>query len=82
MFEFNINSKVKVKLTKYGRMELEQKFDHQIEEDENGYSELQMWVLISKLGDACTWGNAKLPFETKILIKDEDLTKRRNDELY
>jgi len=43
------------------------------EEDKDGYSEWQLWVLMEKLGRHTGWGLADLPFETTILLSEEDL---------
>jgi hypothetical protein len=48
---FNINDRVKVKLTLYGRSKLfENEFYFLPEEDEDGWSEWQLWVLMEQLG--------------------------------
>lgn len=82
----NINSTVKVKLTEFGKKML--KGDHNefwgslgllkdhpyipMEEDENGYVEFHLWVLMNKLGKYC-WIGREMPFETIILIDEKDL---------
>jgi len=43
------------------------------EEDKEGYSEWQLWVLMEKFGRHTGWGFADLPFETTILLKECDL---------
>ena len=86
MKSFNINSTVKVRLTKYGE-ELHKKdwedfwssMDRLSEypytpytPDADGYVEFQMWDLMEKFGKHCGWGG-DLPFDTVILIEDNDL---------
>ncbi len=77
---FNINNTVKVKLTDYGRRMLEA--DHYDfwnkqgrlmpykppEEDYEGWSEWQLWVLMRNLGPHITLGS-DIPFETTIQIE-------------
>jgi hypothetical protein len=84
--KFNINTNVKVRLTKFGK-ELHKKqwedfwnshgkldkFPYEPpKEDENGYCEFIMWDLMNKFGSYCVLG-CELPFETVILIEDNDL---------
>jgi len=87
---FNINDKVRVKLTPFGRERLE-KDDAEFwshyspnsqyekisyvppEEDEDGWSEWQLWVLMEKLGKYCHIGMVQEPFETVIeIVGDKD----------
>lgn len=75
--EFNINDKVRVKLTDYGRQvhradrerlyaQLGMKGDYvPPKEDENGWSEWQLWVLMEELGRHLRLGG-ETPFETTI----------------
>jgi hypothetical protein len=78
---FNTNNLVKVKLTKVGKKELVKqsilfhyilppiKKEYELPmEDENGFSEWQLWELMNKLGHMCRNG-ADPPFETTIYIK-------------
>lgn len=79
--DFNINHKVRVKLTDFGRQTLERqhvKFwadaapgkHHPFEprkEDAEGWSEWQLWCLMKDLGSYCINGG-RLPFETGIQI--------------
>lgn len=79
--DFNINYKVRVKLTDFGRQTLERqhvKFwadadpgkPHPFEpreEDAEGWSEWQLWCLMKDLGSHCINGG-RLPFETGIQI--------------
>ena len=86
MKSFNINSTVKVRLTKYGE-ELHKKDWEDFwssmgrlseypytpyTPDADGYVEFQMWDLMEKFGKHCGWGG-DLPFDTVILIEDNDL---------
>jgi len=80
MLKFNMNDKVKVRLTPLGIAEMKRQWDElkQIApsigefkepvKDEQGYSTHQAWVLFSDLGHLM--GNGfELPFETDILIE-------------
>ena len=86
MKSFNINSTVKVRLTKYGE-ELHKKDWEDFwssmgrlseypytpyTPDADGYVEFQMWDLMEKFGKHCGWGG-DVPFDTVILIEDNDL---------
>jgi hypothetical protein len=86
MKSFSINTNVKIRLTKFGK-ELHKKqwedfwnshgkldkFPYEPpKEDENGYCEFIMWDLMNKFGSYCVLG-CELPFETVILIEDNDL---------
>jgi hypothetical protein len=84
MKSFNINSTVKVRLTKVGEELLEKNwkdlwnsigranFYKPPTPDADGYVEFQMWDLMERLGEYCSWGG-DLPFDTEILIADKDL---------
>ena len=86
MKSFNINSTVKVRLTKYGKELLRKDWEslwtsiNRLDEhpykpptpDADGYVEFQMWDLMERLGEYCSWGG-DLPFDTEILIDDKDL---------
>ncbi len=92
MKSFNINSTVKVKLTEYGKQMLEKDWNEfwdsigRLEQfpytpsttDENGYTEFQFWMLMQDLGKYYSLGG-KNPFETEILINENDL---RNQNYY
>ena len=86
MKSFNINSTVKVRLTKFGK-ELHKKewedlwsssgrldkFPYEPPDtDADGYVKFQMWDLMGNLGKYCGWGS-DLPFDIAILIDEEDL---------
>ena len=94
--KFNINDTVKVKLTEYGIKILRDKFEQQHklfptifcefappEQDENGYSEFQLWVLMRDFGGELmtqlapnTFGNwieipeEKRPLKVQVTKKD------------
>ncbi len=86
MKTFNINSNVKVKLTKFGKEHHRQRhidFWNSLQkdvvylppmEDQDGYCEFQLWKLMEIFGSFCVMGGGELPFETIILIEDKDLT--------
>ena len=81
--EFNINNKVRVKLTQHGKNMLS--YDHMKlyadfrvtpdydppVEDENGWSEWQMWELMSPFGKYLSNGG-DMPFEPTIEIVERD----------
>ena len=79
--KLNINDKVHVKLTDYGRRKLKEdhekffsgnldKFPHRPkEEDENGWSEWQLWSLMHDLGPYLVLG-FEPPFEPEIEIME------------
>lgn len=77
MRKFNINKMVKVKLTSKGKEIHKQRYDkynHSIEytppkEDENGYSDFQMWELMNIFGEHTSIGLDQC-FEATILIDD------------
>jgi hypothetical protein len=86
MKSFNINSTVKVRLTKVGEELLRKNWEslwtsiNRLDEhpyeppntDADGYVEFQMWDLMGRLGEYCDWG-CDLPFCTVILIDENDL---------
>ena len=77
--KFNVNHRVKIKLTQYGKDYLIKKHEdfckkfniytdiHIPEESEEGWSEWQLWDLMARLGNAFA-GGVHLPFETNIII--------------
>ena len=83
---FNINNTVKVKLTEHGKHLLERDWNEfwsshgKLDEypyrpkhpDKDGYVRFQLWDLMYKLGKYCGLG-CEPPFDTVILIDDEDL---------
>jgi hypothetical protein len=85
MKKLNINSNVKVKLTKFGKEYHKQRhidfwsgcqgngFPYvPPKEDADGYCEFQLWRLMEIFGSLCKMA-CELPFETVILIDDKDL---------
>lgn len=84
-YVLNTNSVVKVRLTSYGKNVHRKNHEDFVSkvgrelfdyfpppEDENGYSEFQLWVLMKEFGDKCGLVDP-LCFETEILIEDKDL---------
>lgn len=85
-YEFNINAKVKVKLTETGKEELKRQhkqsqkeflqyladFDDVYKEDEDGYTSIQLWVLMIKFGHTMNVFEEP-PFTTKMVIEGSDL---------
>jgi len=83
--KINLNSFVKVKLTKIGLEELKRQHDKLYESlpasmrvefnppdtDNDGYSSFQLWILMGQLGHLCKIG-CVLPFKTEILLEGED----------
>lgn len=82
--KFNVNSKVKIKLTPYGIEKIKSFYkswsDEEVKEyiehatDEEGYYEVQMWEFMMVLGphiNPCH--TCEISFESEILINDEDL---------
>jgi len=80
---FNMNHAVKVKLTEYGLSILRANNDKLNDEtegafgpfkppktDQEGYTEYQLWVLMSEFGQKL-WNGCNPPFETEILLKLE-----------
>ena len=81
MKKFNINSDVKVKLTAKGKeiykkqhQEIFDRFpdlEKEIKEDEQGYSNWQLWTLMQEFGPHIHLGSENC-FETNILIEDKN----------
>ena len=81
--QFNINDKVKVKLTQLGRDILRANHRRVFRNnpelldyteppvDAGGWTEFQLWVLMSEFGQHMTWGG-RLPFETTVDITFAD----------
>ena len=78
--KINMNDNVKVRITEYGReclmknaVEIRQAFSTyeplQKIEDEEGWSEWQLWRLMDEFGKYLHCGN-KIPFETTIIIDE------------
>lgn len=78
--KFNIDNNVKVKLTEYGKDILREQHNSLYKtinvkkefklppEDDNGYSEWQLWNLMATFGDWINFGTVLTPFELEILI--------------
>lgn len=77
--KFNINNTVKVKLTEQGKLIYREEWNRIFgdksgftysppKEDENGYSNWQMWSLMETFGNYMDMG-CDCPFETDILIE-------------
>lgn len=83
--EFNVNEHVWVKLTEEGREALRRNYEELYKnfssikpeyksyyKEEDGWTEMQMWVFMKELGQHITMG-FKAPFETTIrIVFDEE----------
>ena len=88
--EFNLNQTVYIKLTDEGRLFLKQKHDqiwigpwaaHQYiapREDSEGWSEWQLWDLMSVFGDQFYWGMTK-PNNFALTIRFKESEFKRVD---
>lgn len=65
--QFNLNDKVKVKLTQAGREYLKRN-DYQLETDNEGYLILSLWRFAGIFGDAFQFPTLDPPVETNIII--------------
>ena len=78
--KFNINEYIKVKLTPKGHEILEGNHDELTkkfpsigfkytppEEDEDGYSKFQGWILMETFGPHM-WNGCQMPFDAKVII--------------
>ena len=79
MKQFNINDVVKVKLTKFGEsayLAHHKQYNPEAElptKDSQGYSEFQLWKLMSTFGSHM-YNGGDISFEgVRMLIKDKDL---------
>ncbi len=80
---FNINENVAVRLTDYGREVHKENHEtfwkgigkemeyHPPVEDENGWSQWQLWSLMQKFGP-CIYMGRPMPFETTIRIENKE----------
>ena len=74
---FNINNYVKVKLTEKGKYIYYHRFDDislspiELEYDDEGYVEFQLWHLMQIFGEHL-FNGCDIPFETTIKFKKED----------
>ena len=76
--EFNINKKVKVKLTDFGRYILgEKKYYENIESSEEGYVEFPLSELMYIFGSHMFKGNEEM-FDKNIYIYEDDLKDKGN----
>lgn len=85
--KLNINDKVKVRLTDKGRDELRAQYEdlqlvctslrpyQEPVEDEQGYSEWQLWDLMSRFGDLMCCGG-DLYFDVEIIIPEHPTDSR------
>ncbi len=88
----DFNSPIKIKLTETGLAILKSKHDNLFENaphareilgdfkvpevDENGYTQMILWDLITTFGPYMSHGNEAIPFENKILISEEYLKEQ------
>jgi len=70
--KINVNDPVKVQLTDYGRKILLKNHYPMPKEDDDGWSEWQLWVLMEQLGQYCHNGTGMdyHPFLSNIYILD------------
>lgn len=90
MKTLNINSEVRIKLTSFGierlkknHEELRKNYPSAIGEfklpdvDENGFSKMQLWVIMNTFGDLLFNGSPNLPFEMNIQIDDAEFEESK-----
>lgn len=67
---FNVNHKVRVKLTDYGKELIanDPYGPYPYTVDEDGWTEFQLWVLMELFGSHLHCGNIKLPFDPSMKI--------------
>ena len=88
MKTLNMNATVRIKLTSIGIKRLEEnheklckKYPLGAEEfktpvvDENGFTQMTLWVVMNTFGDLLINGSSNLPFETDIQIDDSEFEK-------
>lgn len=68
---FNLNDKIKVKLTPTGREYLKQK-NYKLTPDRKGYLVLSLWEFAGIFGDACQLPTISPPVELDIILLIED----------
>lgn len=68
--KFNINYYVKVKLTDFGKSIYCKEYKRFPEEDSDGWSTFQLWVLMKIFGKHLEMGFSEHPFETEIEIPE------------
>lgn len=69
---FNINHSVRIRLTEHGRGILERQCPSMLahlEEDQDGWSRWQFWVLMQEFGNH-VYNGCQVPFETEIDIEE------------
>ncbi|HLO51393.1 MAG TPA: hypothetical protein VK211_23465 [Kamptonema sp.] len=66
-FKFNLNDKIKVKLTNSGRKYLKQK-QHRLTTDREGCVVLSLWEFSGIFGDACQLPTINPPVEPDIVL--------------
>lgn len=76
--KFNINHKIKVKITDYGKQKLLEKYGQEYYKscinsyiDKDGYFEVQLWVAMEMFGEFLFNGTI-LPLETEIVFIVEE----------
>lgn len=82
----NMNSYVKIKLTKVGIQRLKRNHEEMFrkhpscktkfippELDEEGFCRMQLWQVMKNFGDMCYIGSTELPFKMDIKIDEKDL---------
>ena len=68
-FKFNVNHYVKVKLTEYGKDVFKRKSYFKLKkEDEDGYTEFQLWDFMSIFGSEMRITLQNMPFDTNIIF--------------
>lgn len=90
---FNINDNVRIKLTNRGKeilcgqhVKIIRRFPQITyeftlpKEDENGWSEWQLWKLMEAFGDYIGMGTVEYPFELTIDVRPYTAQKEVNDE--
>lgn len=68
---FNLNDKIKVKLTSTGRKYLKAK-DYKLTPDRKGYLIMSLWEFSGIFGDACQLPTFNPPVEPDIILLIED----------
>ena len=82
----NMNSYVKIKLTRFGIKRLKRNHEEMFrkhpscktkfippELDEEGFCRMQLWQVMKNFGDMCYIGSTELPFKMDIKIDEKDL---------
>jgi hypothetical protein len=67
----NINNNIRIKSTDYGKRIInQQQFPYLYEEDDEGWSDWQLWVVMFTFGKHM-YNGAVLPFETEIEVLEK-----------